>query len=111
VKGTCIDTTEKTVMVDIPSEINIPNVFTPNGDNSNDEFFIKATNMESISLTIIDRWGHLVYQVTSAKGNVLWDGKTAAGKDAAEGVYYYVLKAKGLDRTEFEEKGTISLFR
>ena len=111
VKGTCIDTTEKTVMVDIPSEINIPNVFTPNGDNSNDEFFIKATNMESISLTIIDRWGHLVYQVTSAKGNVLWDGKTVAGKDAAEGVYYYVLKAKGLDRTEFEEKGTISLFR
>lgn len=110
-KGSCLDTMEKTVIVDLPSEITVPNVFTPNGDNSNDELFVKATNMESISLTIFDRWGHIIYEVSSTTGNVQWDGKTPSGKDAAEGVYYYILKAKGLDKKEYDQNGTISLFR
>lgn len=43
----------------------IPNVFSPNGDNINDVFsiyFEDQIKVKSISLTIFDRWGNLVYK-------------------------------------------------
>jgi hypothetical protein len=42
---------------------------------------------------------------------VLWDGKTPAGQDAAEGVYFYTLKAIGTDGENYDQKGTITLMR
>lgn len=111
VKGTCIDTASKVINVELPSSLEIPNVFTPNGDGVNDLFFLKATNLEEINIIIVDRWGHKVYELTSKTGNIAWDGKNLAGKDAAEGTYLYILKATGKDGQNIEKKGVISLFR
>ncbi|PBQ34395.1 hypothetical protein CNR22_22325 [Sphingobacteriaceae bacterium] len=110
-KGTCLDTVVKYVEVDIPATLEIPNVFTPNGDGANDLFFLKAANLEEISMVVFDRWGHVVYDIISRTGNVAWDGKNKSGKDSAEGTYFYTLKAKGKDGQTFEKKGTISLYR
>ncbi len=110
-KGTCLDNKQKVVVVDIASSLKTPNVFTPNGDGVNDLFFLKATNLIEINIHIFDRWGILVYEVVSDKGNVVWDGKNMLGKDAAEGTYFYTLKATGKDSQEFNENGTINLFR
>ncbi len=110
-KGTCLDTAEMTIHVDIPSELAIPNVFTPNGDGANDVFFLKSTNLQEINILIFDRWGHKVYELISETGNIAWDGKNQAGKEVADGTYFYIIKARGKDGTSFDKKGTVSLYR
>jgi gliding motility-associated-like protein len=110
-KGTCLDTSFKVIVVDIPSKLDVPNVFTPNGDNSNDVFFVKSANLTEITALIYDRWGNKVYELTTDKGNIAWDGKTQAGKEAADGTYFYVITAKGRDGQSYDTKGTLSLMR
>jgi gliding motility-associated-like protein len=93
------------------SAMEIPNVFTPNGDGANDIFRLRGSSLQEISIKIYDRWGTLVYEVTSDTGNFAWDGNNQLGKKCADGVYFYVIKAKGKDDKEFEQKGNVSLFR
>ncbi|GIV26633.1 MAG: hypothetical protein KatS3mg027_0447 [Bacteroidia bacterium] len=111
VNGNCKDTVTKIITVDIPSNLEIPNVFTPNGDGVNDYFILHTTNLIEIECTIFDRWGAKMYEVKTDKGNIQWDGKTMGGKDAPTGTYYYIIKAKGLDEKEYEQKGFITLLR
>ncbi|MBK9283386.1 MAG: gliding motility-associated C-terminal domain-containing protein [Sphingobacteriaceae bacterium] len=110
-KGLCKDTTYKTIIVDAPSKMEVPNIFTPNGDGSNDVFFLKVANMNEISAIIIDRWGGKVYETNSKTGNIVWDGKNFSGKECASGVYMYIIKGKGKDDKEYESKGNITLLR
>ena len=111
VKGLCLDTASKYITVELPSLLEIPNVFTPNGDGVNDLFFLKTANLDQIDIKIFNRWGHKVYDLISTKGNIAWDGKDRYGKDVDDGVYSYLLKATGKDGATFEKKGTITLLR
>jgi gliding motility-associated-like protein len=111
VKGACSDTAIRYVKVEIPSQLVVPNVFTPNGDKINDLFFLKSSNLSEIVILIYDRWGHKVYDLTSTNGNIEWDGKNMFGKECAEGTYFYVLKATGKDGKAYDKSGTINLFR
>ena len=84
----------------------IPNVFTPNGDNWNDELeFVGVDQTQEYSIKIYNRWGRKVYEGTDALAH--WDG---GGHD--EGVYFYVLKYT--DLCSDEEKivnGYVTLFK
>ena len=76
------------------SQLVVPNVFTPNGDGQNDEFRVVYKSIREFHCWIYNRWGKLVYEFTDpAKG---WDG-TINGRPAAEGAYYYVIRAMGTD--------------
>jgi gliding motility-associated-like protein len=75
--------------IDVPTQIIIPNIFTPNGDNINDTFFIKASNLTNFSCKIYNRWGILLYQWNDI--NSSWNGKDKSGENAADGTYYYVI--------------------
>lgn len=76
------------------SQLIVPNVFTPNGDGANDEFRVCYRSIVEFDCWIYNRWGHLVYHWSDpAKG---WDG-TINGRPAAEGAYFYVIRAKGAD--------------
>jgi gliding motility-associated-like protein len=110
-KGACLDTAIKVIYVDIPSKLEVPNVFTPNGDNSNDLFFVKSANLTEIKVQIFDRWGTKVYELNTDKGNIAWDGKNQAGKEVADGTYFYTIKATGKDGQNYDTKGTVSLYR
>lgn len=115
-KGACRDIDTAYITVDIPSKLEVPNVFTPNGDGTNDVFFLRAANLTKIEISIYDRWGHIVYEQVSETGNIEWDGKNIYGKDAASGTYFYILKAEGKDNIntdgmDYEQKGTITLVR
>jgi gliding motility-associated-like protein len=110
-KGLCQAVSKKTIVVDIPSKLEVPNVFTPNGDGSNDIFFLSAANLTEITALIFDRWGNKVYELTSNTGNIAWDGKNQTGKDVAEGTYFYVITAKGKDDQAYNTKGNLSLYR
>ncbi|MFK8104783.1 MAG: gliding motility-associated C-terminal domain-containing protein [Saprospiraceae bacterium] len=69
----------------------LPNVFTPNGDNAND-FFIPFPYrfVDKIELNIFNRWGELVFE--SENPDINWDGTNQTGDDLAEGVYFYSCK-------------------
>ncbi|MBI2721201.1 MAG: gliding motility-associated C-terminal domain-containing protein [Bacteroidetes bacterium] len=110
-RGGCSDTSYKVIKVEIPSKMEVPNVFTPNGDGSNDVFFLKTANLTEITALIYDRWGNKVHEVTSSTGNIGWDGNNTNGKECAAGTYFYIIKATGKDSKAYEQKGTVSLYR
>lgn len=68
------------------SFVNIPNVFTPNGDDSNDTWFISSGCVLSLHVVILNRWGNMVHEYDSVNG--FWDGLTNGDK-VSEGVYFY----------------------
>ncbi|MBN8694129.1 MAG: gliding motility-associated C-terminal domain-containing protein [Bacteroidetes bacterium] len=107
----CVGTATALVVVDLPSELTVPNVFTPNGDGVNDSFTLLTTNLSEITFTVFDRWGVKMYDVKSESGNVSWDGKNFGGKEVPVGTYFYILKAKGADGKDYEDKGSISVYR
>jgi len=112
-KEGCIDTTlYKFIMVDSESFIKIPNVFTPNADGYNDYFQVYAKSLKAFKGVIMNRWGKVLYEWTDwTTPDAGWDGKIA-GDEAAPGVYYYVIRWKGMyDDEETEEKGTLELVR
>lgn len=110
-KGLCVDDIVKLIKVELPSKLEVPNVFTPNGDKVNDVFRLRASNLKEVYLIVYDRWGNMVYEVTSDTGNFAWDGKSQTGKDCADGVYFYIIKAKGNDGQEYDLKGNVTIFR
>jgi len=110
-KGECLSTMVKFIDVLIPSKLEVPNVFTPNGDGINDLYFLNVANMAEITFLIFDRWGNLVYELTSTTGNVEWNGRNQLDVDCSEGSYFYVLTAKGGDGEAYDQKGTITLLR
>ncbi|MBI5218385.1 MAG: gliding motility-associated C-terminal domain-containing protein [Bacteroidia bacterium] len=68
----------------------LPNIFTPDGDGTNDLFKpINKHFVDKIDLKIYDRWGMLVYKTDNPDIN--WDGKhIEKHKLVPSGVYYYV---------------------
>lgn len=109
-KGYCTDTAVRIIRVELVSFLTIPNVFTPNGDRVNDEFVLSAINLGEITMTIFDRWGKKVFDST-ANGTMKWDGKTKSGAEVADGTYFYIIKASGLDDKSYDYQGTVNIFR
>ena len=91
--GCALDSVEFLISVS-ESMLTVPNVFTPNGDGMNDEFRVVYRSIKEFHCWVYNRWGHKVYEWTDpSKG---WDG-TIGGRPAAEGAYYYVIRALGTD--------------
>ena len=96
-------------VIDAQGVPEVNNVFTPNSDGINDGFSFGEHKMDNIDVQIFNRWGQLVY--TWVGSDKSWDGKGIDGNNVAEGVYFYVLVAKGEDGHYYDHKGTITLLR
>ncbi|MES2760749.1 MAG: choice-of-anchor L domain-containing protein [Bacteroidota bacterium] len=107
--GPCTDTASVVIVVEDGLTLEIPNVFTPNGDGSNEFFSIKSTGVKEISLQIFNRWGQKLHEFTGPKAS--WDGLTPNGAEVPEGTYFYFVKATGFDDAEIEKHGSVNLFR
>ncbi len=107
--GVCSDTASIVIIVEDGFTIEVPNVFTPNDDNINDVFIINSTGVKEIHLVIFNRWGQKMYEFDGARAS--WDGITSDGQEASAGTYYFFIKATGFDGKEFEQNGTVNLFR
>ena len=109
-KGFCVDTMTRLIIVDVVSDIKVPNVITPNGDGKNDIFYLDLLNVNEISMTIFDRWGLIIYE-SSDIGKISWDGKNKSGSLVSDGTYFYIITATGLDSKPHKLNGTISVFK
>lgn len=100
-----IYTSEDYIRVD-SSLLEIPNVFTPNGDGANDFFQVKALSLRSFSGRIFNRWGRVVYEWTDPKTlEKGWNGMYMNdGKPAPSGTYYYIISATGYDDKVYSGK-------
>jgi gliding motility-associated-like protein len=96
-------------VVNETSSVTVPNVFTPNGDGSNDTFLINAQNISQFDVKIYDRWGVMLSEL--AAPNQTWDGRTKTGTVVVNGTYYYVLDAKGVDGKQYKLNGFFMLLR
>jgi gliding motility-associated-like protein len=81
---------DKSVMIcnfDACTAYEIPNVFTPNGDDINDWLVAKTSGLvEKVDFKLFNRYGVLIFETTEPKLN--WDG-TYKGKIVSPGVYFY----------------------
>ncbi|MFN5182935.1 MAG: choice-of-anchor L domain-containing protein [Bacteroidota bacterium] len=105
----CIDTALATIMVNGTSFILIPNIFSPNGDGTNELLSIQHEGITELNMLIYDRWGLLMAEVNDPNGG--WDGKTKTGGDAPDGTYFYIVEAKGIDGKEYGLHGYFMLSR
>lgn len=104
-----------TIIVEVlNSKLDIPNVFSPNGDGKNDEFKVAYQSLTTFRARVYSIHGRLLYEWTDpAQG---WDG-TINGNPAAEGTYFYIIEATGDDyndegkQVEYFERGDINLLR
>lgn len=87
----------------------IPNAFSPNGDNVNDFFnlvFVGAIDITDFR--IYNRWGNLVYDNDTPETG--WDG-TVDGEPAPSDVYIYRMSLRFPDGRAFTEQGEVTLIR
>lgn len=97
-----------TPCIDVFSELEIPNVFTPNGDDANDVFNIPSKGLITLHVEIYNRWGIKLFEWDGING--FWDGKTKSGI-APAGTYFYVLNYTDNDNHSKSAHGFLNLFR
>ena len=66
-KNGCTDTLKNTMIIYDPLIFKPVNIFTPNGDNMNDEFtfFGLSQAVETFQCTIVNRWGRTIYEMNN----------------------------------------------
>jgi len=97
----CVDTVGANIIIkEEASTFYIPNAFTPNGNDLNELFNIKGTNINpnTFEMRIYDRLGkQLFYTIDINQG---WDG-TFNGQLVKPDSYVYVIKFADLEKGEF----------
>jgi gliding motility-associated-like protein len=84
------------------NDIVIPNIFTPNNDNTNDNWEFKLN--DNLSCIVYNRWGLKIFETT--KSIIKWDGRTTSGEQCVDGNYFYTIETK-----EKKIRGFIQLIR
>ena len=104
----CVYETQISWYVRVP-QYDIPNVFTPNGDNTNDVFFpFMDAGIEIAECKVYSRWGALVYD--NENPTTGWDG-TRDGKNLPSDVYGYMMVLRYGDGSTQTIRGDITLVR
>jgi len=97
------DVTGTILVMEIPTTHGdnfIPNVFTPNNDQTNDKFQIVGEGLQNFSMEIYDRWGLKMFE-TQAQSNG-WNGglDNTLASAVPDGTYYYIITFKDLCSSE-----------
>ena len=116
----CIDSfrLEPEITVE-PSELGIPNVFSPDGDGINDFFMVDSKSLRWLSVDIFSRSGVMVYRFAGDGDRLAqwqgWDGNVnETSIKASPGVYFYIIRAQGWDDILYdtrEQRGFVYVYR
>ena len=108
---TCTDTISDTVKI-VPTDLQFPNLVTPNNDGYNDLFrignLLEYGRYPYNKLNIYDRWGGLVYQVDNiSREDQFWDPSLT---NTPDGTYFYRFIGQGNDGS-VQHNGIIEVMR
>lgn len=98
----------------VPSQLAIPNVFSPDGIGDNNYFVFKHQSLKTCRVTIVDRSGMVVYKkkiddIYAWQG---WDGNMhESSRRAPEGQYYYIIEALGYDDVEYRDPNILESWK
>jgi len=101
-----------TIVVAKDCYMDLPNVFTPNGDGLNDYFFprlLLTKGLITFNMQIYNRWGQEVFSSSSLDGRG-WDGRFN-DVPQPEGVYVYIIDATFKDGQKEHHHGNVTLLR
>jgi gliding motility-associated-like protein len=104
----CIGT--DTLIIEVFPEINIyvPNIFSPNGDGTNETFKVVATGLIDYRIDIYNQWGGKVFESTEL--NEGWDG-IYGNEESPIGVYIYHIYATTIFEEKIARRGQLLLIR
>ncbi len=89
--------------------LELPNVFTPNGDTVNAVYRVQYHNLSSLNMQVFNRWGNLVREYDGLVES--WDGRDQNGTDVPEGVYFIKAVAESRFGETFSRQQFIHLFK
>ncbi len=87
----------------------LPNVFTPNNDGSNDLFEIKSEGLTDFQLVILNESNKVIF--SSSDPAFVWDGTLNTGDPAPAGTYLYYLTAKDEKQQVISRSSLLKLIR
>jgi len=98
-EGGCVVNNCLAVSSEFITLVNVSNVFSPNGDGSNDNMVIQTNNPDMVAsyLRVFDRWGNMVFNLETPwqpfddMNYPGWNG-TYNGQELNPGVYVYVFE-------------------
>jgi gliding motility-associated-like protein len=111
----CEVDTSVIISVTKPRRAAAPAGFTPNGDGTNDNFFIQGDEkLEKVKVfRVYDRWGECVFfaeNIAPNDPNLGWDG-TFKGEKMNSGVYSWFAEVEYIDGFKEIIRGDITLLR
>ncbi len=110
----CLVSDTIVINVEKPRELQIANVFTPNGDGINDIFYLQGRTIATFrTFRLVDRWGNTVFERKEGQVNNPqhgWKGNRN-GEPAGSGVYYYVADIVFPDGDVKQVSGYVTLIR
>jgi len=100
------------VPIDDDPDLQIPNVFTPNGDGRNDVWQITGDSLVFYEMSIFNRWGREVF--SSREIYSAWDGQNeeGSGNDHNDDTFIFILKYRDqCDLENMVETGDLKVLR
>lgn len=107
----CMDTMQYTVAVLPEVILYVPNAFTPDDDEFNQDWkiFMEGVDVTQVTINVFDRWGIKVWE--SHDLDVPWDG-TYNGEILPVGTYTWTISAKdAINDARYEYNGHVSILR
>ena len=90
------------------SDVWLPNMFTPNGDGSNDVFKAESNFVDVFEMIIYNRWGEQIFITNNLETG--WNG-TFKGEELEPDVYGYCIKATCINGVEYVTQGNVTIVK
>ncbi|MFI5222608.1 MAG: gliding motility-associated C-terminal domain-containing protein, partial [Bacteroidia bacterium] len=109
VKGRNNISTSNQVELIQPPLLHVPNAFSPNADNTNDNWRTVPVFVKTYHLKIYDRWGKMVFQ--SDDKHTLFNGTIDGNVPATGDVFVYLITYTGWDDVVYTRKGNLTVLK